>query len=128
MTKQIRRNLRSYVDPFDIDWTEIDPLGREVMMLKPIEQARESMGKHPVPPEFLSTQDVRVVIPDPDRIDESVQRADRDIYYKIEEQEDYQYSRAIVDFRDDPHKGTVISWSRYEKPVSSYGIKYQKED
>lgn len=128
MTKQIRRNLRSYVDPFDIDWTEIDPLGREVMMLKPVEQARESMGKHPVPPEFLSTQDVRVVISDPDRIDESAQRADRDIYYKIEEQEDYQYSRAIVAFRDDPHKGTVISWSRYEKPVSSYGIKYQKED
>lgn len=128
MTKPIRRNLRSHVDPFDIDWTEIDPLGREVMMLKPIEQARESMGKHPVPPEFLSTQDVRVVISDPDRIDESAQKADRDIYYKIEEQEDYQYSRAIVDFSGDPHKGTVISWSRYEKPVSSYGIKYQKED
>lgn len=71
MTKPIRRKLRSHVDPFDIDWTEIDPLGREVMMLKPIEQARESMGKHPIPPEFLSTQDVRIVISDPDRIDES---------------------------------------------------------
>ena len=128
MTKPIRRKLRSHVDPFDIDWTEMDPLGREVMMLKPIERARELMGKHSVPPEFLSTQDVRVIISDPDRIDESAQKADCDIFYKIEEQEDYQYSRAIVDFRDDPLKGTVISWSRYEKPVSSYGIKYQKED
>ena len=128
MTKPIRRKLRSHVDPFDIDWTEMDPLGREVMMLKPIERARESMGKHSVPPEFLSTQDVRVIISDPDRIDESAQKADCDILYKIDEQEDYQYSRAIVDFRDDPLKGTVISWSRYEKPVSSYGIKYQKED
>ncbi len=63
------------------------------MMLKPIEQARESMGKYSVPPEFLSTQDVRVVISDPDRIDESAQKADRDIYYQIEEQEAYQYSR-----------------------------------
>lgn len=128
MTKPIRRNLRSHVDPFDIDWTETDPLGREVMMLKPIEEAREKMGKHPVPPEFLSTQDVRVVISDPDRNDESVQKADRDIFYKIEEEEDHQYSRAIVDFRDDPHKGIIISWSRYKMPVASYGIKYQKED
>lgn len=128
MTKPIRRNLRSHVDPFDIDWTETDPLGREVMMLKPIEEAREKMGKHPVPPEFLSTQDVRVVISDPDRIDESVQKADCDIFYKIEEEEDHQYSRAIVDFRDDPHEGIIISWSRYKMPVASYGIKYQKED
>lgn len=128
MTKPIRRNLRSHVDPFDIDWTETDPLGREVTMLKPIEEAREMMGKHPVPPEFLSTQDVRVVISDPDRIDESARKANREIYYKIEELEDYKYSRAIVVFQDDPHKGTVISWSRYEKPVASYGIKYQKED
>ena len=51
------------------------------------------MGKYSVPPEFLSTQDVRVVISDPDRIDESAQKADRDIYYQIEEQEAYQYSR-----------------------------------
>lgn len=128
MAKLIKRNLRNHIDPFDIDWTETDPLGREVMMLKPIEAAREMMGKHPVPPEFLSTQEVRVVISDPDRIDESAQKADRDIYYKIEAEEDYQYSRAIVDFHDDPHKGTVISWSRYEKPVASYGVKYQKED
>lgn len=128
MAKQIKRNHSGYDDPFDIDWTETDPFGRDVMMLKSIAAAREKMGKHPVPPEFLSTQDVRVVISDPDRIDESAQKADRDIFYKIEEEEDHQYSRAIVDFRDDPHKGIVISWSRYKMPAASYGIKYQKED
>lgn len=128
MAKQIKRNLSGCVDPFDIDWTETDPFGRDVMMLKSIAAAREVMGKHPVPPEFLSTQDVRVVISDPDRIDESVQKADRDIFYKIEEEENNPYSRVIVDFRDDPNKGIIISWSRYKIPVASYGIKYQKED
>lgn len=112
------------IDPFDIRWTVTDPLEREVSMLRSVERARE--GKHPEPPEFLSSDDVKVVVEDPDRIDESVSSEYRDVYYRRETDEEYPYSRAVVDFRDSATRGMVISWSRYETPVASYGVKYRR--
>ena len=61
-----------------------------------------------------------------DRIDESVSSEYRDVYYRRDAAEEYPYSRAVVDFRDSATKGLVISWSRYERPVASYGVKYRK--
>ena len=122
------RARRETVDPFDVEWSTTDPRGRKVTMLKSVAEARESIGKHQVPPEFLSTDDVRVVIEDPNRIDESAQIAFRDIYYREEPEEEYRYSRAVVDFRKDPNHGTVISWSRYQSPVSSYGVVWKREE
>lgn len=116
---------RPRVDPFDVDWTVTDPLGRDVTMLKSIEHMRAE--KHDVPPEFLATDDVRVVIEEPTRIDASVSHATRNVYYRHEAEMEYPYSRAVVDFRDDPGSGYVISWSRYETPVSSYGVIWNGE-
>lgn len=108
------------VDPFDVEWTTTDPIGREVTMLKSIVRARAD--KHAVPPEFLAVRDVRVVVEEPTRIDESASHACRNIYYRQESDEEYPYARAVVDFKSDPNQGYVISWSRYETPVSSYGV------
>lgn len=116
---------RPKVDPFDIDWKVTDPLGRDVTMLKSIEKMRAD--KHALPPEFLATDDVRVVIENPTRIDESVSYATRNVYYRREPEMDYPFSRAVVDFRDDPDRGYVISWSRYETPVSSCGVIWNGE-
>ena len=115
------------IDPFDVEWSETDPLDREVTMLKSIVDMRERMGKHPDPPEFLSSDGVREVVSDPDRIDESVSSAFRDVYYRTELEEEYPHARAVVDFRDDPQRGVVVSWSRYETPVSSYGVKWRRD-
>lgn len=117
----------SSVDPFDVEWSVTDPLDREVTMLKSIAERRERLGKHAEPPEFISTDDVREVIEEPDRIDESTTHAFRDIYYRTETDEEYPYSRAVVDFKGDPEKGIVVSWSRYETPVSSYGVIWRRD-
>ncbi|NJE80694.1 hypothetical protein E0L17_05055 [Olsenella sp. SW781] len=114
------------IDPFDVEWSETDPLDREVTMLKSIVELRERQGKHPDPPEFISTSEVRTVVSDPDRIDESATHEFREVYYRNESEEDYPYSRAVVDFRDNPQRGIVVSWSRYEAPVSSYGVKWRR--
>lgn len=127
MTPRNRRGDRATrIDPFDIDWAVTDPRGKEVVMLKSVERARELMGKHASPPEFLSTDDVKTVVEDPDRIDESVSHTDRDIYYRVEGEEEYPYSRAVVDYCDNADRGIVVSWSRYETPVSSYGVIWSK--
>lgn len=123
-----RKSVGWNVDPFDIAWSTTDPLGREVTMLKSVAKARESIGKHLVPTEFLSTEDVKVVIEDPMRIDESVRSSAREIYYREEAEEEYRFSRAVVDFRQDSKHGLVISWSRYQRPVSSYGVIWHKEE
>lgn len=115
------------IDPFDVEWSETDPLDREVTMLKSIVEMRERLGKHADPPEFLSTDGVREVVSNPDRIDESVSSAHRDVYYRMDSEEEYPYSRAVVDFRDDPQRGVVVSWSRYETPASSYGVKWRRD-
>ncbi|GEM_PF-3033507 len=116
------------IDPFDVAWSTTDPLGREVTMLKSVARAREALGKHLVPPEFLSTDDVKIVIEDPMRIDESVSSSTREIYYREEPEEEYRYSRAVVDFKNGSEHGLVISWSRYQKTVSSYGVIWKKDE
>lgn len=116
---------RGGFDPFDIHWAASDPLGREVVMLHSVERARA--GKHSLPPEHLAAENVREVVEDPDRIDESVSSAARDVYYRRETDEEYPYARAVVDFRRGDEPGVVISWSRYETPVASYGIKYRRD-
>lgn len=113
------------VDPFDVDWVVTDPLGREVTMLKSIEEMRAD--KHAEPPELLETDEVRMVIEEPTRIDESVSHATRNVYYRHETEMEYPYSRAIVDFGGDQNSGYVISWSRYKAPVSSYGVIWNGE-
>ena len=116
------------IDPFDIEWVETDPLDREVLMLKSVKQAREFAGKHSSTEEFLSTDDVRQVVSNPDRIDFSSSNPDRDLYYEVKTEYTNQYARVVVDFRGDPSKGVAISWSRYEHPVSSHGIRYRKSE
>lgn len=117
---------RHSIDPFDVEWIESDPLDRDVIMLRSVHEAREGLGKHAGPPEYLSTDDVRVVVSDPDRIDESVRSESRNIYYKSDTEQEYPYSRAVVDFRGDSRRGVVISWSRYLHPVASYGVLWKK--
>lgn len=112
------------VDPFDIEWVESDPLDRNVVMLKSLIAARESAGKH-TGQEYLSPEEVRDLIRDPDRIDESAQRISSDVYYQRDSSYTNPYARAVVRFNDEEN-GIVVSWSRYKKPVSSYGVKYKK--
>ena len=114
------------MDPFDVEWSTTDPLGREVTMFKSVARVRETLGKHVMPPEFLSTDDVKVVIEDPMRIDESASSGTREIYYREEPEEEYRFSRAVVDFKNGPRHGLVVSWSRYQRPVSSYGVVWKK--
>lgn len=114
------------VDPFDIKWTESDPIGRDAVMLKSIIDARESAGKHDSDIERLSPDEVREVISDPDRIDYSAKSQTRDVYYKVDSTKEHPFSRAVVDFRNE--RGIVISWSRYKKTVSSFGVKWRKGD
>lgn len=115
------------LDPFDIEWSEPDPLGRDVIMSKSVIRWREASGKHPFPPERLEPCEAREVISDPDRIDESASHETRDIYYKVYENEENPYARVVVDFKDNENRGIAISWSRYRHPVSSYGAKWRKE-
>ena len=42
------------IGPFDVEWSETDPLDREVTMLKSIVDMRERMGKHPDPPSGIT--------------------------------------------------------------------------
>lgn len=115
------------VDPFDIQWIESDPLDRDVAMLQSVIDAREFAGKHASSEEFLSPDDVRSLIASPDRIDESVSDANRDLFYKGQAEYTNPYARAVVDYSTCDDYGIVISWSRYKQPVSSYGVKWKKE-
>ena len=117
--------MGAHIDPFDIEWKEEDPLGREITMLKSIAEARS--GKHTEPPEFLGTDDVRAVVSEPDRIDRSISKSSREIYYRVDKDADCHYSRAVVDFEKSDKSGIVVSWSRYRQPVSSSGVVYRKE-
>ncbi|MDK7723942.1 hypothetical protein QP551_04420 [Slackia exigua] len=113
------------MNPYDIEWTVTDPLDRRISMYKSIVDIRQ--GKHSVPPEYLPTDEVKELIADPDRIDESSSHSTRDIYYKEDTEKEFPYARAVVDFEDAEDDGCIISWSRYKHPVSSYRIKYRKE-
>lgn len=113
------------VDPFDIDWIESDPNGRDVLMLKSIAAAREFVGKHQ-DGEYLSTMEARCVIRDPDFIEKSVSRPDRHNYYLVDESRTNPYARVTVACYDDENSGIAISWSRYKKPVSAAGRIYPK--
>lgn len=114
------------IDPFDIEWVESDPLERDVVMLKSIKQAREFAGKHSTTEEFLSTEEVRRVVSDPDRIDMSSSDPDRDLYYEEKSEYTNPYAKVVVDFSMSPEKGVAVSWSRYDHPVSSHGVRYWK--
>lgn len=100
-----------------IEWEEKDPLERTVRLYSSTVDARQAAGKHPDPPEALDTDGVRACVSKPSRIDATVRYSTRDIYYRYEPREKNPYARAVVDFGHDG-VGTVISWSRYEKPVS----------
>lgn len=115
------------IDPFDVMWNTTDPLNREVVMLKSVARHRDSLGKHSMPPEHLSVMDAKSVVNDPDRIDESVSYGSRNIYYQVDNAEENPCARVVVDFKGDVKKGTVVSWSRYKKPVASYGVVWSKE-
>lgn len=69
------------------------------------------------PKRVIDPFDIRWTVTDP---------LEREVYYRRETDEEYPYSRAVVDFRDSATRGMVISWSRYETPVASYGVKYRR--
>lgn len=83
--------------------------------------------QHSSTDERLSIDDVRNLIRDPDRIDKSSSIANRDVFYKREMEYTNPYARAVVDFSDYDDYGIVVSWSRYKQPVSSYGVKWKKD-
>lgn len=114
------------IDPFDIDWKVNDPLDREIVMLKSVKNARAS--KHAEPPEYLSTEDVKSLVSDPDRIDESSHMINRSMYYCFDDSMDHRCARAVVDFSESPARGVVVSWSRYKNAVSSSGVIYWKDE
>lgn len=113
------------VDPFDIMWTDGDPIGRDVVLLKSVVDSRK--GVHPSEEEHLPTEKIKDIVTDPDRIDISSSIPTRDIYYKYEPEYPYPYARVVVDFKHDENKGFPISWSRYEHPVSSSGVRWKKK-
>lgn len=112
-------------DPFDIEWITVDPLEREVVMLRSRAEAREAIGKHEGD-EFLSTDEVRDLIEDPQRIDLTQRDPHREIYYSDKEDKPRPYARAVVEF--DEGLGTAISWSRYEDHVSLLDIVYERQE
>lgn len=113
------------IDPFDIIWVDTDPLGREVVLLHSVVDKRKNA--HPSAEEHLPIEKIRDIVTDPDRIDISSSIPTRDVYYKREPEYPYPYARAVVDFRHDENKGHPISWSRYEYPVSSSGVRWEKK-
>lgn len=111
-------------DPFDIEWIQDDPLGRDVCMLKSVINAREGQGKHNGD-EYLSVSEVKDLVADPARIDLTQQSPRHtEIYYGSAENKPYQYGRVVVKFEG--NAGTAISWSRYKKHVSFVDVVYEK--
>ena len=113
------------MNPYDIEWTATDPLDRRISMYKSIVDIRQ--GKHSAPPEYLSIDEARAIVTDPDRIDESSSHPKRDIYYKFNSAMEFPHARVVADFSGAEDDGIIISWSRYKQPVSSHGVKYLKE-
>ena len=115
------------VDPFDIEWIQDDPLGRDVMLRKSTVSVREAIAKHRGD-EYLHSGKIRDIIEDPARIDlTETNPRHTEIYYTDTEDEPYPYGRAVVRFDDDDH-GEVISWSRYRQHVSLIDIVYEKPE
>ena len=113
------------IDPFDIDWLEPDPNGRDIYMLKSVAAAREFAGKHRGD-EYLSTLEARDVVGRPDFIEESVTDPSRHNYYLVDESYSNPYARVTVACYDAENSGIAISWSRYKKPVETTGRIYTK--
>ena len=113
------------VDPGKMEWVTLDPLGRTVSLPSALADARESVGKHR-DDEYLSRDQARVVVESPDRIDISSSDPRRDVYYRTRgELERGPYERVVVQFENES-TGTAISWSVYDKPVGSSGVRYWK--
>ena len=113
-------------DPFDIEWIQADPLGRDIVLRKSVADARESVSKH-VGNEFLPRDDIRGIIRDPARID-LTQKSPRhsEIYYSDPDMsKTHPYGRVVVRFNE-ADKGEAVSWSRYEKHVSLMDIVYER--
>lgn len=114
------------VDPFDVEWAEDDPLGREIVLLKSTVEARERAGKHQGA-EFLDSGEIRRIVTDPDRIDLTGKSPRHtEIYYIEQTEQPHPYGRVVVFFDDDA--GYPISWSRYERPVSYMERIYERGD
>ena len=113
-------------DPFDIEWVQPDPLGRDVVLRKSVADARESLSKH-VGGEYLPRSEIRGIIEDPARID-LTQRSPKhtEIFYSdADGAKSHPYGRVVVKFDEDDN-GEAISWSRYEQHVSLVEIVYER--
>ena len=112
------------IDPNNVAWIVKDPLGRTISLSNELADIRESVGKH-TGNEFLSRMDAKETVINPDRIDISSNNPKRDIYYRSRGKiEIGPYERVVVEMDGD--YGEAISWSIYDKPVSSSGVRYWK--
>lgn len=116
--------MTSDYDPFDIEWKCEDPLGREVILLKSIVEARR--GKHTSTSEHMNLEDIRRTVTDPDEVHVSDSSDTREIYYCTDSDYTNQRRRVIVEHKNAP--GIAISWSRYVHEVKNQGTVYKKLD
>lgn len=113
------------IDPKKAAWIVKDPLGRTVSLSNELADIRESVGKH-TGKEYLSMDDAKETVINPDRIDISSNNPKRDIYYRSRANVEIgPYERVVAEFIDND-QGEVVSWSVYDQPVSSGGVRWWK--